>query len=163
MDPQDYSARTAYRPPAQWYRRFNHLGVTLTSFGLAPSDAVTLQVRGRRSGKPRRTPILRTPYRGDDYLVSLSGESQWVRNVRAAAGHAVIQRRGTHRVRLTELPTGDRAPVIAEYIRRAVDRSGPKAAERANRSYFGLGPDASLEDIEAIVDHYPVFRITYEH
>ena len=66
-------------------------------------------------------------------------------------------------VRLTELPTGDRAPVIAEYIRRAVDRSGPKAAERANRSYFGLGPDASLEDIEAIVDHYPVFRITYEH
>ena len=28
-----------------------------------------LKVRGRSSGKPRRTPVLRTPYRGEDYLV----------------------------------------------------------------------------------------------
>lgn len=163
MDPQDYSARTAYRPPAPWYRRLNRLGVPLTSLGLAPRDAVTLEVRGRRSGRPRRTPILRTPYHGDDHLVSLSGESEWVRNVRAADGHAIIRRRGAQRVRLVELPPGDRAPVVAEYVRRAVDRSGPAAAERANRSYFGLGPNATLEDIEAIVDHYPVFRITDEH
>jgi hypothetical protein len=27
MKPQDYSARTAYRPPAVWYRRLNWLGV----------------------------------------------------------------------------------------------------------------------------------------
>ena len=163
MDPQDYSARTAYRRPAPWYRRLNRLGVPLTSLGLAPGDAVTLEVQGRRSGKARRLPILRTPYRGEDYLVSLSGESEWVRNVRAADGHATIRRRGTQGVHLVELPPAARAPVIAEYVRRVVDRSGPAAAERANRSYFGLGPNASVEDIEGIVDHYPVFRITYEH
>lgn len=67
MKPQDYSARTAYRPPAAWYRRLNWLGVLLTSLGLAPRDAVTLEVRGRTSGKVRRVPILRTLYRGDDY------------------------------------------------------------------------------------------------
>ena len=83
MKPQDYSARTAYRPPAAWYRRTNGLGVLLTSAGLAPRDAVTLQVRGRTSGKARRVPILRTRYEGEDYLVALAGESQWVRNVRA--------------------------------------------------------------------------------
>lgn len=162
MDPQDYSARTAYRPPAPWYRRLNHIGVPLTTLGWAPRDAVTLEVRGRVSGRPRRLPILRTTYQGEDYLVSLAGESQWVRNVRAAAGRAIIRRRGTHRVRLEEVPPEARAPVIAEYRRCAVARSGPNAAARANQFYFGLGPDASMEAIEAIVDYYPVFHIAYE-
>lgn len=62
MKPQDYSARTAYRPPSGWYRRLNWLGVLLTSVGFAPRDAVTLEVRGRRSGKIRRVPILRTRF-----------------------------------------------------------------------------------------------------
>jgi hypothetical protein len=89
LKPQDFSARTAYRPPAAYYRRINTpLGVLLTSVGFAPRDAVTLEVRGRTSGKVRRTPVLRTRCRGDDYLVSLAGESQWVRNVRAADGRA---------------------------------------------------------------------------
>jgi hypothetical protein len=99
LEPQDFSARTAYRPPAAYYRRINTpLGVLLTSIGLAPRDAVTLEVRGRTSGKLRRTPVLRTRCQGDDYLVSLAGESQWVRNVRAADGRAVIRRRKAHPV-----------------------------------------------------------------
>jgi len=92
MNPQDYSSRTRYRPPAAWYRRINNgLCVLLTSLGLATRDAVTLEVRGRRSGKRRRTPILRIPHQGGDYLVALAGESEWVRNVRAAGGRAVIR------------------------------------------------------------------------
>ena len=73
IDPQDYSERTEYRPPAPWYRRLNRIGVPLTSLGLAPRDAVTLEVQGRSSGKPRRVPILRTTYQGADYLVALAG------------------------------------------------------------------------------------------
>lgn len=74
MGPQDYSARTAYRSPSAWYRRVNKwLGVLLISLGLAPGDAVMLEVAGRKSGKPRRTPVLQTPYRGESYLVSLAG------------------------------------------------------------------------------------------
>lgn len=162
MNPQDYSARTDYRPSAGWYQRLNHLGVAMTSLGLAPRDAITLEVRGRTSGKPRRLPILRTPYQGDDYLVSLAGESQWVRNVHAASGHAVIRRRGTHRVRLEEVPPRDRAEVIAAYLRRATERSGAESAAKQARFYFGLDVDPSLDQIKAIVDHYPVFRIVYE-
>ena len=71
MKPQDYSTRSRYRPPAAWYQRLNWLGVVLTSVGLAPRDAVALQVRGRSSGKTRRIPILRTRYEGSDYLVAL--------------------------------------------------------------------------------------------
>ena len=73
LDPQDYSARSLYRPPARWYRWLNDIGVPLTSLGIAPGDAVTLEVRGRTSGRVRRLPILRTPYQDHDYLVSLSG------------------------------------------------------------------------------------------
>ncbi len=161
MKPQDYSARIEYRPPATWYRRLNWLGVLLTSMGLAPRDAVTLQVRGRTSGRLRRVPILRTRYRGEDYLVALAGESQWVRNVRAAKGQAVIRRRRARPVHLDELAPADRADVIAEYLRAGLRRSGAEANADQARCYFGLDPDPSIDDIRAIVDNYPVFRVNY--
>jgi deazaflavin-dependent oxidoreductase (nitroreductase family) len=162
VNPQDYSRRAVYRPPAAWYRRINSsLGVLLTSLGLAPRDAVTLEVRGRRSGKPRRTPVLRTPYRDEDFLVALAGESEWVRNVRAAAGRAVIRRRGARPVLLAEVPVEERPEVISEYLRRGVERSGPKAAAKQARYYFGLNPDPSLDESRAVADRYPVFRVTY--
>ncbi len=162
MKPQDYSARIGYRPNARWYQRFNRLGVVLTRLGLAPRDAITLEVRGRTSGKPRRLPILRTPYEGDDYLISLSGESQWVRNVRAASGQATIRRRGAHRAHLEEIAPGDRAGIIAQYLRRGKQRGSPESAAKQARFYFGLDPDPSIDEIKAIVDYYPVFRIDYE-
>jgi deazaflavin-dependent oxidoreductase (nitroreductase family) len=162
MNPQDYAARTKYRPPAAWYQRLNWIGVPLTSLGLAPRDAVTLEVVGRKSGKPRRIPILRTTYQEKDYLVALAGESQWVRNVRAAGGRAVIRRRGSHRVHLDELPAAERAEIIAEYLRVGRVRSGPKAAAKQAKYYFGLGAGPGLADIRQIVDYYPVFRIDYD-
>jgi hypothetical protein len=161
VQPQAYSARTSYRQAAPWYRRLNWIGVPLTSLGLAPRDAVTLEVRGRTSGKVRRLPILRTRYRGDDYLVSLSGESHWLRNVRAAGGRAVIRRRGAHPVRLVELPPEDRADVVAEYLRAAERRSGAEAAANATRRYFGLEPNPSLDQIRDVAGYYPVLRIEY--
>jgi F420H(2)-dependent quinone reductase len=161
VKPQDYSARTEYRPTAGWYRRLNWLGVLLTSVGLAPTDAVTLQVRGRTSGKLRRVPILRTRYQAMDYLVALAGESQWVRNVRAARGDAVIRRGRARRVRLEELAPADRPDIIAEYLRAGRRRSGADANANQARFYFGLDPAPSIDDIRAIADHYPVFRVFY--
>ena len=135
----------------------------LTSLGLAPRDAVTLQVRGRSSGKARRIPILRTRYQGNDYLVALAGESQWVRNVRAAHGHAIIRRRRTSEVRLQELEAAERGDIIAAYLHAGSDRSGAKANADQARYYFGLEPEATPTDIAAIVDYYPVFRIDYDN
>lgn len=118
-------------------------------------------MRGRKSGKLRRIPILRTRYQGEDYLVALAGESQWVRTVRAADGQAVIRRGKSRRVRLEELPRADRPEVIAQYLRAGRERGGAKAYAKQARYYFGLDPDASLDDIRTIVDYYPVFRINY--
>lgn len=161
MNPQDYATRSDYRPPAAWYHQLNRLGVLLTSLGLAPRDAVTLQVRGRNSGKVRRVPILRTRYQGEDYLVALAGESQWVRNVRAAKGHAVIRRGKARHVRLEELPAADRAEIIAEYLHAGLNRSGAKANAKQARYYFGLNSVPSMDEIQTIVEYYPVFRVVY--
>jgi deazaflavin-dependent oxidoreductase (nitroreductase family) len=158
VEPIDYSARAPYRPPPGWYRRFQWLGVLLTSAGLAPRDAVTLEVRGRGSGKVRRTPVVRVRDGGESFLVSLAGESQWVRNVRAAGGRAVIRRRRATRVRLIEVPPGQRPPIIAAYLARS-GRSQTRAAAREARQYFGLGAHPTQEDIAAIAGYYPTYRI----
>jgi deazaflavin-dependent oxidoreductase (nitroreductase family) len=162
VEMQDYSRRTTYRPPARWYRLIsNRLGVVLTSLGFAPRDAVTLEVRGRKSGKTRRWPVLTTPHGGEDYLVALAGESDWVRNVRAARGEAVVRRRGARRVHLTEVTPEERPAIIAAYIRHGVERSGAKSGEKQARYFFGLSADPSEEELAAAAEYYPCFRISY--
>jgi hypothetical protein len=106
-------------------------------------------------------PILRTRHQGADYLVALAGESQWVRNVRAAHGRAIIRRRGAREVHLEELAPADRPEIIAEYLRTGRRRSGPEASAKQARSYFGLDPEPSMDDIRGIVENYPVFRVDY--
>lgn len=162
MKPQDYGSRTEYRPPAAWYQRLNRVGARVVGLGLAPRNVVTLEVPGRRSGKMQRIPIVITPYEGIDYLVSLAGESQWVRNVRAAEGQAALRRARIRPVTLTEIEASERSPVIAEYLRQGRQRSGDEAAVDQARFYFGLEADATRADIEAIAVHYPVFRIDYD-
>jgi hypothetical protein len=158
--PQDYSARTDYRPPARWYQRLNRLlGVPLTSLGWAPRDAATLEVRGRSTGRTRRTPVLITHLGTDRYLVALAGRSHWVRNVRAAGGQAWLRRRGRTAVSLEELPAAERPPILLAYLHGAGRDDAPSARTETATHYFGLDPDPDLADLAAIADHYPVFRI----
>lgn len=44
---------------------------------------LTLTVAGRRSGRPRRVPVIPIEVEGRRHLVAPYGESEWVRNVRA--------------------------------------------------------------------------------
>lgn len=160
LHPQDYAREGSYRPPARWYRWLNPVGVPLTTLGLAPRDAVTLQVRGRRTGRPRRIPILVTRHEGVDYLVALAGQSQWVRNVRAAGGEAILRRRGTRRVRLEEVPVAQRAPVLAAYLEAGRRRGGASAAREQAKWYFGLEQPPTPERLAELAPRYPVFRVT---
>lgn len=73
----------------------------------------------------------------------------------------MIRRGRARRVRVEELAPADRPEVIAEYLRAGRRRSGAEANAKQARYYFGLGPDASIEDIRGIADNYPVFRIVY--
>ncbi|CAN5539637.1 hypothetical protein BH23CHL2_BH23CHL2_25700 [soil metagenome] len=156
--PVESSGRAGYRPFPSWIGRSPWLVRPAFWLGLAPDDAVLLEVKEWQSGSTRRTVVVQLTHDRSHYLVSAGGESDWVRDVRAADGKAVIRRRQSLPVKLVEPPVEERVPVIAAYIDWAGE-SDPDAGAQVARDNFGLGPDPSPGEIEAIAEHYPVFRI----
>ena len=109
-----------------------------------------LEVRGRTSGRTRANPIVIATVEGKDYLGSMLGQqSDWVKNVEAAHGDAVIRQGRRRRVHLVAAPPRQRAPVLREYVRIAL----------SGRRHFPLTAGAPLSDFEAIAGSYPVYRI----
>jgi deazaflavin-dependent oxidoreductase (nitroreductase family) len=107
-------------------------------------------VRGRTSGQPRSTPVVVATVDGVDYLVSMLGPgSDWVKNVEAANGRAVLRRGGPHDVRLVEIPVAQRAPMLRAYVRAAT----------SGRHHIPVSVDAPLSEFESIAADYPVYRI----
>lgn len=139
-----------YDRPSPLTRALNRFVGRLAALGLMPSKTVTLEVRGRRSGETRSSTINWVEREGQRYFVSTRGESEWVRNVRAAAGEAVIRHRGRQQARLEEVPAEERAPIIKQYLGENV---------MSTRRHFGLDPKADLAQFEAIASRHPVFRI----
>jgi deazaflavin-dependent oxidoreductase (nitroreductase family) len=155
-----YSGSGRYRPPPRWYTRLQWLGFALTWLGLSPSYVVTLEVPGRRSGRIRRTNLVLLDHDGAQYLVALAGESQWVRNVRAAGGRVMLDRRRQRRAAtLVELPVQERARVIRAYLLRAGRRPGSAKVTREARIYFRVNGDLTLAEIGSVADRYPVFCV----
>lgn len=140
-----------YRRPMKLTQISNRILSWFASLGLTPSRMITLEVKGRRSGETRSTVVNSVEYEGTRYLVSPRGESEWVRNVRAAGGEAIIRHRGRRSVHLEELPSEQRAPILQLYLR---------ANALSTRQHFGIDPHASLEEFERVAARHPVFRIT---
>jgi len=88
---------------------------------------------------------------GQRYLVSMLGErGQWVRNVRAAGGRAVLRRSGREAVSLEEVPPAQRAPILQAYLQVA-----PGA-----RPHVPVDTEAPLTAFAEIAAAFPVFRVT---
>ena len=152
-DPAERSAilRLFYRGwrPTRLGRAVNRLAAWWSGLGLQRAQA-TLAVRGRTSGRWRSTPVVIASVDGTDYLVSMLGaRSEWVRNVDAANGDAVIRQRRPRSVHLVPVPAAERAPILREYVRAATN----------GRAHFPLPVGAPLSEFEAIAERYPVYRI----
>src|ERR1700749_4478795 len=63
---------------------FNRLVATLTRLGVSVYGSRVLEVKGRKSGEWRSTPVNLLRYEGGDYLVAPRGHTQWVKNLRAS-------------------------------------------------------------------------------
>jgi hypothetical protein len=126
-----------------------------TSLGIT-SRTVTLEVRGRKTGKLIRVSLSRTDYAGSQYFVSLAGEVDWVKNVRAAGGKVVIVSRKQTPIQLMEIPLEERAPILLAYVqKRAFTHSGAQASQL----FFGLGPHPTLQEMNEIASRYVVFKV----
>ena len=135
-----------------WFARLqNRASAIAFAAGIWASRAGALEVRGRRSGRTASFPIVIAEYEGERYLVAMLGErTNWVRNVRAAGGHAVLRHGRREEVRLEEVPASERAPILKRYL----------ALAPGARGHFPVDRDAPLEEFEPIASRYPVFRIT---
>lgn len=131
-------------------RRFSRCWAGVFRLGILPRRWVTLEVTGRRSGRTRRFPLGMADWEGRWYLVPMLGERcNWVRNVRAAGGQAVICRRRAVPCRLVELPAAERPAILRRYLQKV-----PGA-----RPHMPTRLDAPLADFEAIATRYPVFLV----
>ena len=120
------------------------------ALGFFPNYMVTLEVKGRRSGKAISFPLAMTVMDGERYLVSMLGENaNWVQNVRAAGGQATLHHGKREQILLEEVDVQKRAPIIKKYLQRA-----PGA-----RPHIPVALDASIAEFEKIAAEYPVFRV----
>lgn len=153
-DPAERSAvmRLFYRNwrPTRLGRWVNRLQGWWSGLGLPPRIQAALEVCGRASGITRSNPVVIATVEGERYLVSMLGAgSDWVKNVEAAQGEAVIRQGRRCRVKLVAVPPEQRAPILREYVRIAP----------GGRIHFPLPVGAPLSDFKAIADRYPVYRI----
>jgi deazaflavin-dependent oxidoreductase (nitroreductase family) len=153
-DPAERGAlmRRLYRNwrPTRLGRWVNRFSCWWSGLGLPPKFQAVLEVYGRKSGRKRSNPVVIATVEDKRYLVSMLGpESDWVKNIEAVHGEAVIRHGRRVRVHLVAVPPERRAPVLREYVRIA----------RSGRRHFPLSVDAPLSDFEAIAGQYPVYRI----
>jgi hypothetical protein len=59
-------------------------------------------------------------------------------------------------VHLEEVSVGRRAPILKAYLSK---RAFSKSSAYEAREFFGVAPNASLDELAAIADRYPVFQI----
>ena len=134
-----------------WIARIlNRASAAVGSTGVASNYLVTLEVTGRKSGRIFTVPLVMAIVDGQRYLVSMLGDNvQWVHNVRAAGGKAVLRHGRGEEIRLEEVPAGQRAPILRTYLQRA-----PGA-----RPHIPVNKDAPLAEFEKITGSFPIFRL----
>ncbi|GLY04385.1 hypothetical protein Acsp01_47640 [Actinoplanes sp. NBRC 101535] len=137
--------------PNRLARLLNRISAAQFGAGfLSPSHWVTLEVTGRRSGRTVAFPLVVTRFRGERYLVSMLGaDTNWVANVRAGGGRAVLRRRGREPVVLHEMPPADRPEILRRFL----------AVAPGARPHIPVDRAAPIGEFAAIADRYPVFRI----
>ena len=134
-----------------WIARvMNRSSAIVASWGVTPNFLLTLEVTGRKSGRTFSLPVVIALVDGKRYLVSMLGNDvQWVRNVRAAEGRAVLRSGDREDVRLEEVPVDQRAPILKAYLQRA-----PGA-----RPHVPVKKNAPLAEFEGIAAAFPVFLV----
>jgi deazaflavin-dependent oxidoreductase (nitroreductase family) len=146
-------AEPHYQEPG-WLTRhvFNAAIAGLTRLGLPIWGSRVLEVRGRTSGEPRRTPVNLLTFDGATYLVAARGETQWVRNLRVAGDGALLVGRRRQSFNAVEVADADKAAVLRAYLKRWKAEVGV--------FFDGVGPDSSDSELERIAPRHPVFRVT---
>jgi deazaflavin-dependent oxidoreductase (nitroreductase family) len=136
--------------PNRFARLQNRATAIAFAAGIVPGRAAALEVRGRRSGRVISFPVAIADLEGERYLASMLGKNaNWVRNLKAADGRAVLRHGRRESVHLQEVAPSLRASILQRYLQVA-----PGA-----RAHIPVDRRASLAEFARIAPDYPVFRV----
>jgi hypothetical protein len=131
---------------AKWWARF---WGRVHAWGVMPRRWVTLEVPGRRTGRVMRVPLGMADLDGRWYLVSMLGECNWTRNVRANDGRAVLRRgRGDH-CRFVDVPVDVAGPILQRYVDKVP----------GGRPHIPVAKGSPVAEFDAVADRFPVFEV----
>jgi deazaflavin-dependent oxidoreductase (nitroreductase family) len=143
-----------YRKPGIMTRKLmNPFVVIMMRAGVSVWGSRILEVPGRTSGIPRRTPVNLLEFEGRRHLVAPRGEAQWVKNVRANGGRlTLLLGRRSEGFSAYELPDDEKSPILRAYLRRWKMEVGV--------FFDGVTADSEEADIRRIAPNHPVFVLT---
>ena len=142
-----------HTPAPRWLKPMNKIFLLLQRFG-GMKELPVLVVAGRRTGKPRRTPLTVIELNGERYLLEGFPGADWASNVRAADGVAQLSDGDELRdVRLVELSAEQAVPVLRAWPELA-GTDGPKMMKNA-----GVVDDVTPDAFAAVAGRCAVFRI----
>lgn len=130
----------------------NRVLVTLQRLGLRFGAMHTLTVTGRRSGRPRTTPVTPFTFEGVRYVVGGYPGADWVANVRAVGHGTLATGRRRERVAFVELPVDEARKVLAAFPVKVP--TGVPMMVRA-----GVVKDGTSEEFATLAGRCAVFRV----
>jgi deazaflavin-dependent oxidoreductase (nitroreductase family) len=130
---------------------FNPMVAGLTRLGVGVYGSRVLEVRGRKSGEWRSTPVNLLTVDGVEYLVSPRGHSQWVRNLRASGGGRLRLGRRVQEFTAQEVEGDPKLPVLRSYLK--------KWAWEVGKFFGDVDAKSSDEQLRQVADDHPVFRL----
>jgi hypothetical protein len=139
-----------YRRPGTAERLFGRILIVLLRMGAVRGHFYVLEVRGRKSGRTVSLPVDLLDFNGRRYLVCARGESNWVRNARAAGEVVLARAMRRQRYSVQEVPVAMRPPMLKAYLDRFVTEV---------QRFFPVPKGSGVEAFTDLVTRYPVFEL----
>lgn len=140
-----------YDPPNAAEKLATTLIRRLAETGVSIAGTRALAVRGRKTGKSRSVVINLLSVDGADYVVAPRGNTDWVRNIRAAGEVELGPRWHRRPARVTEVSDDDKPALLRRYLQ--------KWYWQVKGHTAGLTPDSSDAELRSAAPSIPVFSL----
>ena len=138
------------RPP-WWLKYVNKVMIGIQRLGVN-FGPVVLTVPGRKSGKPRSTPVTPMTVDGKRYVVAGLPDSDWAANARAAGSATLQVGRRTEVIRMVEMSADEARPLL-----RVFPVEVPSGVGFIKNAGLVTGPNP--DEFEALAGRLAVFRL----
>jgi len=147
-EPSALYPTSSYLKPGTLDRIFGRALVFLIRIGLVRGHFYVLEVRGRASARTISLPVDPLDLAGQRYLVCARGNSNWVRNARAAGEVVLVRALVRQRYSTRELSPDLRPPILKAYL----DRFAGEV-----QRFFPVPKGSAVEAFNDLAARYPVF------